>query len=137
MPTITKLYPLLKDLGLDDKKSQEFIEIVEGAYHSKIEQETRALVTNETFLTEMSKIREEISLNRETLTKEMTLIREELTKETTLIREELAKETTSIRSEISLIRIEMASMKVELIKWNVGTIIAVAGVVAAIVKLIG
>ena len=38
MPTITKLYPLLKDLGLDDKKSQEFIEIVEGAYHSKIEQ---------------------------------------------------------------------------------------------------
>jgi hypothetical protein len=31
----------------------------------------------------------------------------------------------------------MANMKVELIKWNVGTITAVAGVVAAIVKLIG
>ena len=126
MPTITKLYPLLKDLGLDDKKSQEFIEIVEGAYHSKIEQETRALVTNETFLTEISKIREEISLYREALTKETTSIREELT-----------KETTSIKNEISLIRVEMASMKVELIKWNVGTIIAVAGVVAVIVKLIG
>ena len=64
MSTITKLYPLLKDLGLDDKKSQEFIEIVEGAYHSKIEQETKTLVTNETFLTEISKIREEISLIR-------------------------------------------------------------------------
>lgn len=35
------------------------------------------------------------------------------------------------------IREEMASMKVDPIKWNVGTIIAVAGVVAAIVKLIG
>ena len=38
-------------------------------------------------------------------------------------------ETTSLRHEI-------ANMKVELIKWNIGTITAVAGVVAAIVKLI-
>ena len=64
MPTITKLYPLLKDIGLDDKKSQEFIEIIEESYRSKIEQETNRLVTNETFLTEISKIREEISLIR-------------------------------------------------------------------------
>ncbi|MFQ5752130.1 MAG: hypothetical protein ACE5HI_09055 [bacterium] len=115
MTSITKLYPLLKDIGLDDKKSQKFIEIIEDSYRSKIEQETKSLVTNDIFLTEISKIRKEISL----------------------IREELTKETTSIRQEISLIRIEMASMKVELIKWNVGTIIAVAGVVTAIVKLIG
>jgi hypothetical protein len=79
----TKLYPLLKDIGLDDKKSQEFIEIIEATYHSKIEQETNRLLTNETFVS------------------------------------------------------EMASMKAEFIKWNVGTIIAVAGVVAAIAKLIG
>ena len=90
MSTITKLYPLLKDIGLDDKKSQEFIEIIEGSYRSETEQEVRKLVTNETFLTEITKLREEI-----------------------------------------------ANMKVELIKWNVGTIIAVAGVVTAIVKLIG
>ncbi len=31
----------------------------------------------------------------------------------------------------------MAGVKVELIKWNVGIIVAVAGVVTAIVKLIG
>ncbi len=78
------------------KKSQEFIEIIEESYRSKIEQETKSLVTNETFLTE----------------------------------------TTSLRQEVGKIREEMASMKVELIKWNVGTIITVAGVVAAIVKLI-
>ena len=72
------------------KKSQEFIEIIEESYHSRIEQEIKGLVTNETFLTEITKLRE-----------------------------------------------EMASMKVELIKWNVGTIIAVAGLVTAIVKLIG
>ena len=89
MTTITKLYPLLKDIGLDDKKSQEFIEIIEESYNSKIERETNRLVTNETFVSEMAKL-----------------------------------------------RIEMASMKVDLIKWNVGTIIAVAGVVTAIVKLI-
>ncbi len=47
MTTITKLYPLLKDIGLDDKKSQEFIEIIEV-----------------------------ISLIREALTKETSSIRE-------------------------------------------------------------
>jgi len=61
MSTITKLYPLLKDIGLDDKKSQEFIEIIEGSYRSETEQEVRKLVTNETFLTEITKLREEMA----------------------------------------------------------------------------
>ncbi len=108
MSTITKLFPLLKDIGLDDKKSQEFIEIIENSYRSETEQKTKKLVTNETFLTETTKLREEMAIFRE-----------------------------EIKGEMAKIRIEMANMKVELIKWNVGTIIAVAGVVTAIVKLIG
>ncbi|MFQ5964721.1 MAG: hypothetical protein ACE5KZ_10580 [Candidatus Scalinduaceae bacterium] len=40
-------------------------------------------------------------------------------------------------TEITKLREEMTTMKVELIKWNVGTIIAVAGLVTAIVKFIG
>jgi hypothetical protein len=130
MATITRLYPLLKEIGLNDQKSQEFIEIIEESYNSKVAQEVKGLVTNETFLTEITKIREEISKIREDLTRETTSIREDLTRETASIREDLTRETTSIREE-------MASMKVEIIKWNVGTIIAVAGLVTAIVKLIG
>ena len=61
MSTITKLYPLLKDIGLDDKKSQEFIEIIEGSYRSETEQEFEKLVTNETFLAEITKLREEMA----------------------------------------------------------------------------
>jgi len=61
MSTITKLYPLLKDIGLDDKKSQEFIEIIEGSCRPETEQEVRKLVTNETFLTEITKLREEMA----------------------------------------------------------------------------
>ena len=61
MTTITKLYPLLKDIGLDDKKSQEFIEIIEESYNSKIERETNRLVTNETFVSEMAKLRIEMA----------------------------------------------------------------------------
>ncbi len=67
-----KLYPLLKDIGLDDKKSQESIEIIED----KIELETKRLVTNETFLAEITKIREGISHIRKVLTKETSSIRE-------------------------------------------------------------
>ncbi len=62
----------LKIIGLDSKKSQESIEIIED----KIELETKRLVTNETFLAEITKIREEISLIREALTKETSSIRE-------------------------------------------------------------
>ena len=52
---------MLKDIGLDDKKSQEFIEIIEGSYRSETEQEIKKLVTNETFLTETTKLREEMA----------------------------------------------------------------------------
>ena len=74
MSTITKLYPLLKDIGLDDKKSQEFIEIIEGSCRPETEQEVRKLVTNETFLTETTKLREEMAVLRG----EMAKIREEV-----------------------------------------------------------
>ncbi|MCF6150503.1 MAG: hypothetical protein E3K37_17885 [Candidatus Kuenenia sp.] len=74
MATITKLYPLLKEIGLNDQKSQEFIEIIEDSYHSKIEQEIKRLVTNETFLTETTKLRQEMAKLRE----EMAKIREEM-----------------------------------------------------------
>ena len=74
MTTITKLYPLLKDIGLDDKKSQEFIEIIEGSYRSETEQEFKKLVTNETFLIETTKLREEMAVLRG----EMAKIREEV-----------------------------------------------------------
>jgi len=72
--TITKLYPLLKDIGLDDKKSQEFIEIIENSYRSETEQEIKKLVTNETFLTETTKLREDMAVLRG----EMAKIREEV-----------------------------------------------------------
>lgn len=65
MKTLTKLYPLLKDIGLDDHKSQEFIEIIEESYHAKIEQEISDLVTNKVFLTEITKLREEMARLRE------------------------------------------------------------------------
>lgn len=58
MATITKLYPLLKDIGLNDQKSGEFIEIIEESYHSKIGQEIKDFVTNETFLAETTKLRD-------------------------------------------------------------------------------
>jgi len=61
MATITKLYPLLKEIGLNDQKSQEFIEIIEDSYHSKIEEEIKKLVSNETFLTETTKLRAEMA----------------------------------------------------------------------------
>ncbi len=58
------------------KKSQEFIEIIEESYRSKIEQKTNSLVTNETFLTETTSLRQEMGTIRE----EMASMKVELIK---------------------------------------------------------
>jgi hypothetical protein len=82
-------YEILKEIGLKEDKAEKIVDFVQEAAESKIEQEIKGLVTNETFVKETSKIRE-----------------------------------------------DMANMKADIIKWNVGTIIAVASIVAAIVKFI-
>ena len=46
------------------------------------------------------------------------------------------KEHLATRLDIQQLRTDMADLKVELIKWNVGTLIAMTGIFAAIVKLL-
>jgi hypothetical protein len=45
------------------------------------------------------------------------------------------KEHLATKLDIQQLRTDMADLKVELIKWNVGTLIAMTGIFAAIVKL--
>ena len=45
--------------------------------------------------------------------------------------------TSALKDEIGGLRAEMLTMKAEIIKWNVGTILAAVGLTVAIVKLIG
>lgn len=40
MTTLTRLYPLLKQLGLDDQKSQEFIETLEASLLEQVATKT-------------------------------------------------------------------------------------------------
>jgi hypothetical protein len=42
-----------------------------------------------------------------------------------------------LRGEIADVRSEMLTMKAEIIKWNVGTILAAVGLAVTIVKLMG
>jgi hypothetical protein len=46
------------------------------------------------------------------------------------------KEHLAIKLDIQQLRTDMTDLKVELIKWNVGTLIAMTGIFAAIVKLL-
>jgi hypothetical protein len=46
------------------------------------------------------------------------------------------KEHLATKLDIQQLRTDMADLKVELIKWNVGTLIAMTGIFAAIVKLL-
>ena len=46
------------------------------------------------------------------------------------------KEHLATKLDIQQLRTDTANLKVELIKWNVGTLIAMTGIFAAIVKLL-
>ncbi len=46
------------------------------------------------------------------------------------------KEHLATKLDIQQLRTDMTDLKVELIKWNVGTLIAMTGIFAAIVKLL-
>lgn len=46
------------------------------------------------------------------------------------------KEHLTTKLNVEQLRTDMADLKVELIKWNVGTLIAMTGIFAAIVKLV-
>jgi hypothetical protein len=46
------------------------------------------------------------------------------------------KEHLATKLDIQQLRTDIADLKVELIKWNVGTFIAMTGIFAAIVKLL-
>lgn len=83
MTTLTKRFPLLKNIGLNDQKSQEFIEILEESYLSGVEDAAKDLVTNKTFLTETTVIRNDMAKIREEMVKirvEMANMKVELIK---------------------------------------------------------
>jgi len=59
---------------------------------------------------------------------EISGLRTEMTTEISRIR-------TQMTTEISGLRTEMASMKVDIIKWNLATILVVAGLMMAMIRL--
>ncbi len=61
MATIAKLYPLLKEMGLNDEKSRDFIETIEDSYQGRIEQEIKHLVTKEDLLLTKEELRKDIA----------------------------------------------------------------------------
>ena len=48
---------------------------------------------------------------------------------------EISRIRTQMTTEISGLRTEMASMKVDIIKWNLATILVLAGLMMAMVRL--
>jgi hypothetical protein len=45
------------------------------------------------------------------------------------------RDTLATKTDIAMLRTDLAELKAELIKWNVGTLVALAAILSAIVKL--
>ncbi len=128
-------------MGLSDEKSQKFVEILD-------DQQRMRLVTEEEFIKEIYETRDAIKnfVTKEDFLKEILLMKDEivlLREDVSLIKEqmknfvtkeEFLKENSLIRNEMALIRQEMTKLETRIIKWNVGTMIAIAAIVTGIVK---
>ena len=64
-------------------------------------------------------------------------LKADLASTTAALKGEIASTAAALRGEIADVRTEMLTMKAEIIKWNVGTILAAVGLAVAIVKLMG
>ena len=98
MATLTRLYPLLKQLGLDDQHSQEFIETLETGLLDQI----ATKVDIEKVRAEIEKVRAEIEKVRAELKVDIEKVRAEIEK---------------VRAEL-LVKIE--ATKSDLLRWLFG-----------------
>jgi len=63
--TLTRLFPLLKQIGLDDQKSQEFIETLEGGLLEQVASKTDLEKVTAELKADMEKVKAELSVKIE------------------------------------------------------------------------
>ena len=119
MAIALEIYEALKSIGVEEGKAKSTAEKFEEALNGKLERELKSLATREDM------VKQEGSINADMAKLEGSL------------HEVMAKMEASLRKDMAKIREDMALMETRIIKWNVGTIIAVAGLTLAIVKLVG
>ncbi|HID51731.1 MAG TPA: DUF1640 domain-containing protein, partial [Anaerolineae bacterium] len=72
---------------------------------------------------------------------EVNGVRNEIKEEIASVRNELKEEIASVRNElkeeIASVRVESHSFKTEIIKWNIGTMVALVAIMLAVLRLTG
>jgi hypothetical protein len=131
---IAELYDALREAGASDDKARAAAAAVIGA-----EAEDR-LATKADIVLLRSEFKADNALLRSEFKADNALLRSEFKADNALLRSDFETQRNSIRADIEAFRLankaDLSELRAELIKWNVGTIIATAAVFAAVVKLL-
>jgi|GEM_PF-6526244 len=73
MVTLTRLYPLLKQIGLDDQKSQEFIETLEGGLLEQVASKTDLEKIKAELKADIEKVKAELKADIEKVRTELSV----------------------------------------------------------------
>jgi len=106
MATLTRLYPLLKQIGLDDQKSQEFIETLEGG-----------LLEHVASKTDLEKVRAELKVDIEKVRADLKADIEKAKVELKADIEKVKLDLEKIKAELS---VKIESSKGDLLRWLFG-----------------
>lgn len=134
MAIALEIYEALRSVGVEDAKAKSTAQTFDQALEGKLAHELNGLATREDLAKFQGATREDLAKLRGEMREEMAALRGEMRGEMAKLRGEMREEVAALRGEM---RGEMARLEARLIKWNVGTIIAVAGLTLAIVKLVG
>ena len=117
MATLIHLYPLLKQLGLDDRKSQEFIDTLDTAFLEHAATKADVEKVHADLSVEIQKVRADLSV-------EIEKVRADLSVEIEKVRADLSVEIQKVRADLSVeiekVRTTIEAGKSDTLRWMFG-----------------
>lgn len=120
------IYNRLKATGLSEESAKAIAEVLREAIEENLASKNDLKMTESNLTKYIETVRAELEKSIESL-------RAELKKDIEMLRAELKKDIEVLRSEV---KTQIAESKVSTIKWVAGMLVAQAGLIATLVKLL-
>ena len=131
------IYNRLKATGLSEESAKAIAEVLREAIEENLASKNDLKMTESNLTKYIETVRAELEKSIESLRAELEKsiesLRAELKKDIEMLRAELKKDIEVLRSEV---KTQIAESKVSTIKWVAGMLVAQAGLIATLVKLL-
>ncbi|RMH07986.1 MAG: DUF1640 domain-containing protein [Nitrospirae bacterium] len=124
MTTLTRLFPLLKQLGLDDQKAQEFIETLEGGLIEHVASKTDLEKVHADLAVKIEAIKADLATKIEASKTDVEKIHADLAVKIEALKADQEKVKADLTTKIETTKADLAvkieASKADLLRWLFG-----------------